>query len=65
MFSSEGDDVTITPPIPTIPEMDVPFSEPLLEQGPPAPTDGIPEGWTAEQWSHYGQQYLDAQASHP
>jgi hypothetical protein len=25
----------------------------------------LPEGWTEEQWSHYGQQYLDAQSSHP
>lgn len=27
--------------------------------GPPVPSSGLPEGWTMEQWSYYGQQYLD------
>ena len=27
------------------------------------PEGGLPEGWTTEQWKHYGQQYLDAQGS--
>ncbi len=27
--------------------------------GPPLPPGGLPAGWTAEQWSYYGQQYLD------
>ena len=27
--------------------------------GPPIPTEGIPKGWTIEQWNHYGQQWLD------
>ena len=26
---------------------------------PPLPPTGLPEGWTMEQWSHYGQQYLE------
>jgi hypothetical protein len=26
---------------------------------PPLPPGGLPEGWTVEQWSYYGQQYLD------
>ncbi|MDP6906805.1 MAG: aryl-sulfate sulfotransferase [Candidatus Thalassarchaeaceae archaeon] len=26
---------------------------------PPLPPTGLPEGWTLEQWEHYGQQYLD------
>ena len=34
-------------------------------QGPPLPAEGLPEGWTEEQWSHYGHQYLEAQSSHP
>ncbi len=29
--------------------------------GPPLPPTGLPEGWTMEQWEHYGQQYLDSQ----
>ena len=23
---------------------------------------GLPEGWSMEQWEHYGQQYLDSQS---
>jgi len=65
MFSSEGKDVQIPASTPTLPEVEVQTPAPLIEQGPPIPENGIPEGWTAEQWSHYGQQYLDAQASHP
>ena len=29
--------------------------------GPPLPESGLPEGWTMEQWEHYGQQWLDSQ----
>ena len=25
---------------------------------PPLPPTGLPEGWTMEQWNHYGHQYL-------
>ncbi|MBI20576.1 MAG: hypothetical protein CMB73_08420 [Euryarchaeota archaeon] len=28
---------------------------------PPLPPTGLPEGWTAEQWNHYGWKYLDSQ----
>ena len=28
---------------------------------PPLPPTGLPEGWTMEQWEHYGQQWLDSQ----
>ena len=27
--------------------------------GPPLPPTGLPEGWTMEQWAHYGHQYLE------
>ena len=27
--------------------------------GPPLPPTGLPAGWTMEQWSHYGHQYLE------
>ena len=30
--------------------------------GPPLPPSGLPEGWSMEQWEHYGQQWLDARA---
>ena len=34
--------------------------EPVIEyQGPPVPPEGLPVGWTMEQWQYYGQQYLD------
>ena len=26
--------------------------------GPPLPASGLPQGWTMEQWSYYGEQYL-------
>ncbi|MFL2968589.1 MAG: hypothetical protein ACJZ6A_05505 [Candidatus Poseidoniaceae archaeon] len=27
---------------------------------PPLPPSGLPVGWTMEQWSHYGQQYIES-----
>jgi hypothetical protein len=33
------------------------------QQGPPLPESGLPEGWTMEQWGHYGHQYVAAQGS--
>ena len=49
---------TFDPPTPiqtatTLPQMSD------IVQGPPLPATGLPEGWTMEQWQHYGQQYLD------
>ena len=29
--------------------------------GPPIPATGLPQGWTMEQWEHYGQKYLDGE----
>ena len=26
---------------------------------PPLPESGLPEGWTMEQWQHYGEQWLN------
>ena len=31
---------------------------PALPVGPPLPPGGLPDGWTMEQWQHYGEQYL-------
>ena len=31
---------------------------PVLPAGPPLPPGGLPDGWTMEQWGHYGEQYL-------
>ena len=30
-----------------------------VEEGPPLPSSGLPQGWTMEQWNHYGQEYLN------
>jgi len=31
-----------------------------VQQGPPAiPAEGLPAGWTQEQWNYYGQEWLD------
>ena len=47
-----------------------PELEPEPEEGPeselpsgvpPIPDDGLPEGWTVDQWIHYGQRWLDQQ----
>ena len=26
---------------------------------PPLPADGLPDGWSMEQWNHYGADYLE------
>ncbi|MCH1460961.1 MAG: hypothetical protein L7U25_01220, partial [Candidatus Poseidonia sp.] len=31
----------------------------VIQAGPPIPASGLPAGWTEEQWTYYGQQYLD------
>ena len=41
-------------PAPSIPEAPV-------SSGPPLPASGLPEGWTMEQWEHYGDEYLRRQ----
>lgn len=33
---------------------------PQLNEGPPLPASGLPQGWTMEQWAYYGDQYLAA-----
>ena len=49
-----------TPPMPE-PEPE-PEPESELPPGvPPIPDEGLPEGWSVEQWIHYGQRWLDQQ----
>ena len=45
--------------VPDTPPPSTPEPEPVVQTGPPVPAAGLPEGWTMEQWSHYGQQWLD------
>ena len=55
----------------TVPEIEAVGSEPTISNlpaatqasqigapAPPLPPTGLPEGWTMEQWTHYGHQYL-------
>ena len=36
--------------------------QPKMQSGPELPESGLPEGWTMEQWGHYGQQWLESQS---
>ena len=52
-------DATNMQPIQPSPETEVQHA------GPPLPESGLPDGWSMEQWIHYGQQYLDRLGNHP
>ena len=47
------------PPLPTPDVPEVARNEGSIS--PPVPDEGLPEGWTMEQWEYYGQQWLDTQ----
>ena len=38
-----------------------PYIQPNQPTPPPLPAEGLPNGWTMEQWNYYGQQWLEAQ----
>ena len=46
-------------------EEEVVIQDPPANSGPPLPEDGLPAGWSMEQWVHYGQQYLDRLGKQP
>lgn len=48
-------------PILNQPDEPAPYVQPNQPTPPPLPAEGLPEGWTMEQWKFYGQQWLDAQ----
>lgn len=48
-------------PEPTAVPDTAPPAAPAPATGPPLPPEGLPDGWTMDQWEHYGQQYLDGQ----
>ncbi|MEE3083588.1 MAG: hypothetical protein VX320_05855 [Candidatus Thermoplasmatota archaeon] len=58
--------VMATPPPPSEPISPAPTAEPAPvpepAAGPPLPESGLPEGWTMEQWEHYGEEYLRRQS---
>jgi hypothetical protein len=52
------------PSLPIPQPMPMPIPAPIAALpalGPPLPATGLPDGWTSEQWQHYGQQWLDRQ----
>ena len=46
-------------------EEEVVIQDPPTISGPPLPDEGLPAGWSMEQWVHYGQQYLDRLGKQP
>lgn len=49
----------IPAPVPTPLPAPVPTPAPVTAAtGPPLPPSGLPDGWTMEQWQHYGHQWL-------
>ena len=49
-----------TPP-PPVEEPPAPAPVADVQTGPQLPESGLPEGWTMEQWTHYGAEYLRRQ----
>ena len=48
----------------SLPSLPMPMPAPIAALpalAPPLPAAGLPNGWTMEQWQHYGQQWLDGQ----
>ncbi len=46
--------------LPTLPELPSPVSQSAaVPSAPPVPAEGLPTGWTMEQWTHYGHQWLE------
>ncbi len=52
-YASEA--AKVLPPMPTTTSEPAPDSN---TNAPPLPAGGLPDGWTMEQWSHYGEQWL-------
>ena len=59
--SPSGPPATSTGPPATVAQ--AVLAEPPVSQhrGPPLPATGLPEGWSMEQWEHYGHQWLAQQ----
>ena len=61
---SPAPEIANAPPIAPAPVMEpvaTTLTSPTPSTGPPLPVSGLPDGWTMEQWEHYGQQWLDQQ----
>ena len=52
--------VNLPKQLPTLPVEPLPVAAPVITpSGPPVPEEGLPSGWTMEQWTHYGHQWLE------
>ena len=51
--------VSAPPPVMQPPPPLAPVAEPVQKGPPPIPAEGLPTGWTQEQWNYYGQEWLD------
>ena len=59
---SPAPEIVSAPQIAPAPVMEPVAASPApVSSGPPLPATGLPDGWTMEQWEHYGQQWLDQQ----
>jgi len=45
------------------PVVAAPAPAPVASESPPVPAEGLPPGWTMEQWNHYGAQWLAQQTA--
>jgi len=55
----------VTPAPAVAPVAPVAAPTPEVPAGPPLPAGGLPAGWTMEQWTHYGHQYVPAVPTGP
>jgi uncharacterized membrane protein len=61
IFETTGESEGVVKTIPDLPDetpLEVASEESMM---PPLPETGLPEGWTMEQWQHYGEQWLNQQ----
>ena len=52
-----GGEQAMLPALPAAPGL--PVAAPPAPAGPPLPPEGLPPGWTMEQWACYGEDYLN------
>jgi hypothetical protein len=58
----DGKTIPTVPGTPTLPTA-VQHGAPTNQPAPPLPPTGLPEGWTEQQWQHYGHQYVASMGS--
>jgi len=58
-FQAPPPPMAAAPPVMEAPPPPALVPEPVAQGPPPIPAEGIPAGWTQEQWNHYGQEWLD------